>query len=867
MNEAERANNCCMNEATAVADYWTLDSQPPVLRNLPSGAEKQLPAIRLSVVVWSFLILTGLLWACPVQGKERELVQVSPAQIGLSEEALGEVTSYLQGEVNAGRIGAAVGMIARHGKIGYFESVGDCEKDSLFRLASMTKAITSVAVMQLVEAGGIQLNDPISRYLPGFKSLKVISADGSEADLTKEPTIHHLLTHTSGIGYGWWGGPQDEAYIAAGVHDLLIPNQDTLEEHTDKLAKLPLAFEPGTQWMYGQSLDVLGRVVEMVSGLDLERYFYERIFRPLKMKDTRFYLNEKQQKNLVTLYSPGENGGLVEVSDKALSAGAINYAADLNYEGRGNLYAGGSGLAGSTPDYARFLQMLLNKGSLEGVRILKTATVDLMTRNQIGELAMPFPGHGDGFGYGFGVLTEKGKAVDVASVGTYSWGGIFNTYYWVDPQEELIGLVMMQIFPNDHLPIREGFKQRVYQAIDDSGFSRRYWYEEGLEHGNPHFNQRQLRVNAPFASVHPIFAERSEPRSSGLARILIEEDLRSIAGAGLYCEIWGGHPGTYDKRFSVNGRSLFQIPETGSAANNCTHGYPRFTLSPTDLVNGYNSLQFACEKEDTGWGHFIVENVALDIHLPRNHSDLTAAGLDSFSSTVSATGSAESDMIQFELISSNLKPISKVVYQAHYYGYDENGNGWETDWHGMTKEREPYGVVGQAEVPPFKVDWDVSMIPAQTGIEVRSLVYFRDYPRMIYQTDSLRGVEIPKRDNARVSLHTSKDLPKPFWSRVDRVKECAIQLDVDPAHIDKAELHVVAWTGGPGEVEEYFTLNGKALPVAEGSGHETVYSVLSLDPQDLRFGENRIKLVSGTHHHGIEILLPGPALMIRSQSQ
>jgi len=205
-------------------------------------------------------ILVLIFLNCLVQASDRELVQVTPAQVGMSEDALNDITAYLQGEVNAGNVAAAVGMVARHGKIAYFESVGACATDSLFRLASMTKAVTSVAVMQLVEEGSVQLTDPVSKYLPGFAKLKVISSDGSNlSDSKSEPTIHHLLTHTSGIGYGWWGGPQDKAYIAAGVHDMVVPNKDTIEEHTDKLSKLPLAFEPGEQWMYGQSLDVLGR--------------------------------------------------------------------------------------------------------------------------------------------------------------------------------------------------------------------------------------------------------------------------------------------------------------------------------------------------------------------------------------------------------------------------------------------------------------------------------------------------------------------------------------------------------------------------------------------------------------------------------
>jgi hypothetical protein len=422
---------------------------------------------------------------------------------------------------------------------------------------------------------------------------------------------------------------------------------------------------------------------------------------------------------------------------------------------------------------------------------------------------------------------------------------------------------MTQIFPYDHLNIREEFKRLVYGAIDDSGFVRRYWYEQGEDHGNPFFNGRQLRVNSPGIGVHPRHATRTETKSSGAARILIEEDLRSIDGANLYCEIWGGHPGTSSKRVSVNGRTLISIPETGTASGNCTHLYPEFTLATTDLVNGYNTLQFTCDKPGLEWGHFIVDNAALDIKLPASHPDLVEAGLDGFSASIKSGSEGES--IFLELESTNADAISHVVYQARYYGYDENGNGWETDWHGMTKDREAYGMLGRGESAPFKLSWDVSLLPAQSSVEVRAYVYLKSHPNLIYETPATKGLAISHGEGSRVSLLVSEDIPKPFWSRVERLKECTIQLNVDPLDIEAAELHLVSWTGGA--VEDYFTLNGQTMPVAEGSGHEVIYSVIPVDPRILKSGANKIKLLSDTEHHGIEILLPGPALVIRSRNR
>jgi glucose/arabinose dehydrogenase len=244
---------------------------------------------------------------------------------------------------------------------------------------------------------------------------------------------------------------------------LLIPVEDTIAERVEHLAPLPLAFDPGEQWAYGMSTDVLGRLVEVVSGHSLETFFQERIFRPLKMQDTHFYLPKEKLSLLAPLYTPNEDkSDLLPVGSEILEAGPIKFSADFCYEEKGNLFAGGSGLVSSTQDYFTFLQMLLDGGG----SILKASTVAQMTKNQIGDLTILFPCHGDGFGYGFGVLTERGEAEDVASVGTYSWGGIFNTYYWVDPQKDMIGILMTQVFPNDHLNIRNEFKRLAYEALD-----------------------------------------------------------------------------------------------------------------------------------------------------------------------------------------------------------------------------------------------------------------------------------------------------------------------------------------------------------------------------------------------------------------
>lgn len=808
------------------------------------------------------------------------LERANPEEIGLSSEKLNNLTVYLQQEVESGRMAGAVGIVVRHGRIGYLESVGyhdlesrkEMENDSLFRIASMTKAITAAAVMSLVDEGRLKLDDPVSKYLPEFESLRVIKdleGEGLETVAAETPiTIHQLMAHVSGVHYGWFGPEKiDTQYRESNLSEVFVPINETMRERVARIAANPLKHQPGTAWEYGFSSDILGCVVEEISGLRLDQFLYERIFRPLRMGDSHFKVPEEKQQRLASLYTIDEVETLVKVGAEPITNAFLTFTEDFCYRGNGAFLSGGGGMVSSTMDYARFLQMLLNGGTFEGARILNPESVGIMTENQIGNLRIPFERHGDGYGYGFGVLTQRGKDKDVASVGTFSWGGIFNTYYWVDPQEEMIGILMTQVFPFFHLNLREAFKRLAYEAIDDSGFSKRTWYEKGIENGNPFFNGRQLRVNAPEVSVHERFAIRSEPRSSGLARILIEEDLRDIRRADLYCEVWGGHPGTANKRVSVNGRNQLSFPRVGCEEKNCTHLYPAFNLRPIDLVNGYNSLQFACDSGSTFWGHYIVDNVCLQIGLPDDHAVLTESGLEDFNVVLQVTPKPGRELIELRLkgTSNALKQVDKVVYQARYYGYDENGNRRESDWHGMTKGREFYGMIGESEKRPFLVNWETRMLPAQPEIQFRAFLTFKTDLELLYQTPVLGGVEIPERRNSEVSIHYAKDLPQPFWSRAGNRKSGSIELDFSPSEVESAALQVVCWTGGAGEVENYFTLNGQHFPVAEGHDHQLVYSSFEVDSSLLRKGENRLELISDTEHHGIEVMLPGPALVIRKR--
>jgi acetyl esterase len=398
-------------------------------------------------------------------------------------------------------------------------------------------------------------------------------------------------------------------------------------------------------------------------------------------------------------------------------------------------------------------------------------------------------------------------------------------------------------------------------------FQRLHWFNQGEEHGNPSFaHNKRFRVNAPEVVLHPTFAARAEARGSGMLQILMEEDLRLLEGAELSLELWGGHPGTANRRVTLNGRSTYPIADPGGDTN-CTHIYPTIPLKLTDLVNGYNALQFACDQGTSFWGHFIVDEACLRAALKRSHPDLERSGLAGFEATVAATpvtGIDEALELCLGISQSSQAAISHVEFQGHYLGYDENGDGDECDWHGFTSKRKPVAYLGSADAPPYAVNWDLSMLPEQRDMAVRAVVSFKQFPDLVYVTPATRGLATPRR-GTRVRIYSTGSIPKPFWSRAGREKTCTIELDVPPDRVERAELHVALWDGGRGTIDNYFTLNGRPLSVAASGKHDVIYSVLRIDPTLLKLGSNHIALRSDTEHHGLEVLLPGPALAVRAK--
>ncbi len=392
-----------------------------------------------------------------------------------SPERLERIDKLVQQYVDSGWVKGADAFIARDGKIVYDKSFGlaDDEKhipmktDDIFRIASQTKAITSVAVMMLFEEGKFLLDDPISKYIPSFAHATVLASfNPKDSSYTTVPakravTIRDLLTHTSGIDYPTIGSDKMRAiYAKACIPAGFVSDKLLLADEMNKLGGLPLVHQPGESFTYGLSIDVLGYLVEKLSGKSLDQFFKERIFEPLGMKDTYFYLPKNKYSRLVAAYTTDKQGRVVRWSDSTIPGVYVDYP-----KAKGTYYSGGAGLSSTMKDYAIFLQMLLNKGVYNGRRLLARHTVELMTSNQIGNL-MVF-GTKDKFGLGFLITTRVGQQELGESEGSFSWGGFFSTTYWVDPKERLVCLIYTQEAPFPHGELSDKFRVLVYSALND----------------------------------------------------------------------------------------------------------------------------------------------------------------------------------------------------------------------------------------------------------------------------------------------------------------------------------------------------------------------------------------------------------------
>ena len=413
---------------------------------------------------------------------------INPEKLGLSKEKLMAMENFFKEKyIQNGKLAGIQTLVARKGKVVHFKSTGlrdvennkKIEKDTIFRIYSMTKPITSVALMQLFEQGLFQLADPVSKFLPEFKNPKVFLSGSYPHFMTspakREITIRDLLTHTAGLTYGFhyrtnvdhayrkvWSGPRGDNT------DFSFPPLD-LENFSKSIASLPLEFSPGDKWNYSVATDICGRLVEVLSDMTLDAYFSKYIFKPLKMKDTSFYVPKNKLSRFAACYerTPKEYLKLQDSGD-----------AKSGYSSMPLHLSGGGGLVSTTEDYFNFCQMLLNGGLFEGKRLLSRKTIELMTSNHLpGNQDMVTMGSegsfseirykGVGFGLGFGVNIDLADTQNSGSVGSYNWGGAASTFFWVDPKEELICILMTQLMPSGYYPIRMQMQSMVYSSFID----------------------------------------------------------------------------------------------------------------------------------------------------------------------------------------------------------------------------------------------------------------------------------------------------------------------------------------------------------------------------------------------------------------
>jgi CubicO group peptidase (beta-lactamase class C family) len=415
-------------------------------------------------------LLIGTFLSCAFSVAQ-DLRTVKPETIGLSTERLERIGTVVQRNIDDKRIAGGVTLIMRHGQVAWFRAQGMADReagktmrpDELFRICSMTKPITSLAVMMLYEQGYFLLQDPVSKYLPEFKNARVFvqpsKGEPYSIPATREITIRDLLRHTSGLTYQWntaLGPLYKNANVASGI----LPYDGTIEDSVRRLPSIPFLFNPGDRWEYGLSTDVLGRLVEVISGKPLGQFFRERIFVPLGMKDTYFYPPDDKLDRLAAVYTYYSEKGLSRFPETPITEGAFSYSADYPYRSPKKLFSGGAGLVSTAEDYARFCQMMLDGGKVGNIELLSRKSVELMTHDQLGSISAD-----ESFGLGFGIDGIKTPLKEVGSPGEYKWGGFYYTAFSIDPKEQMIVIFMVQLHPAGGLGLDRQVDALAHAAI------------------------------------------------------------------------------------------------------------------------------------------------------------------------------------------------------------------------------------------------------------------------------------------------------------------------------------------------------------------------------------------------------------------
>ncbi len=418
----------------------------------------------------TLLIGAVLIGASPAWAQQAAPAAQEHAQPGFSDVGLARLDAAMQGYVDEGKLAGSVVQVRHGGQVVYERAFGWRDReaedamavDDMFRIASQSKAIVSAAIMILQDEGALTIQDPLSDYLPEWADVQVAVEDG-EGGYTLEPvktpiTVRHLLTHTAGVDYGRQG-PAAELWDEAGLSSwYLIEREETIRDVVAKMAELPLYDHPGEAWIYGYSTDILGAVVEAASGMSLDAYLRSRIFDPLGMDDTHFFVPEDKADRLAVVYSARQDSEAARAPDEGTMVSQGHYL-----DGPRSVFSGGAGLVSTAEDYGRFLQMILNHGTLDGVRIMSRKSVELMTVDHLGDI--PF-NPGVGFGLGFSVLEDLGARGQMGAVGELGWGGAYHSNYWIDPEEELVVVYLTQLIPAGNVDDIAKLRTLIYSALE-----------------------------------------------------------------------------------------------------------------------------------------------------------------------------------------------------------------------------------------------------------------------------------------------------------------------------------------------------------------------------------------------------------------
>ena len=825
--------------------------------------------------------------------------------------------AVLESAVESGSVAGGVAMawerdrVVMHDRFGRVVAMGtgdtvdggtEVDGEPLFRIASMTKPITSVCLLTLVDEGLVSLDDPVAKFIPAFGRATVLAPGSAEAaaqPLSGPLTIQHLLTHTSGLTYTFWGEePHSEVLHRLGIAEGLAESPVTLADSVRLLAGVPLVSQPGQRWHYSLSTDVLGRVIEVAAGQPFEDAMQSRVLDPLQMADTHFVLPAGKTDRLSELYRVVD--GQLEVVPPVIqwegnTAFSKTYPlpadADRPVDGDDagrmerpdHVYrSGGAGLVSTAPDYLRFLRMLLNKGELDGVRVLKAATVGQMTANQIGEFACGFPIHGDKFGLGVGVHSPDSAERHGASPGTFGWGGFFFTYMWADPHRQVAGVLMMQAHPNGGGTEWADFQQAVYDGLNQSTDAAA---APGPQPGETY---REVRLDNGGNLDWRVTDPRARARGAGdfLPNPVLSLSLPPLDGATraeVTLDRWGGHLKTTKKAIRFGRQPWLVVPEIDTipgdraeyyySQDNPTIEVPvamlRQAASGTD--DGTVTIEGLCEtRDDYNWGQWGLYSLVLRVYYDR---DAGKAG--EFRITQPASGATIGEN---PAITVDAAGAEEVQVLGWYRGLDEDGDGVLTEWHGAHHqlqrgtEAKLSGHIGtlsggtlsgespSGESPSGKqstLTWDTEWVPDQEPGAVRLIARVKSPGGLWTVTQPVTGLTL-QRDRS-VTLVTPDNVPEHFGVRTGDERFCTFDLDSTDG-ITEAKLALRTWHGWD-EHHAPLRWNGHLFAIG-GHDHHYDTDLIDLDPTWLLDGENEFRIRSDTHHHMLEVLWPGPLLLV-----